>query len=178
MDRMEVDDRLTIVKMDRMVAIMRRSFSVAGKQGCRMYTRGGERRGVGGARASEPVLKRDVRAAPVVSRPSNSSSTASHPPATSARHGGKKGSVFASYKALPYNTKLVFCSCAAMFAALGLLVADKLEDLFPAHNHRTPSSPTTSSPKSIQHTADTPQTPTDTNDPKPKLFSISVVDRS
>lgn len=116
-----VDDRLTIVKMDRMVAIMRRSFSVAGKQGCRMYTRGGERRGVGGARASEPVLKRDVRAAPVVSRPSNSSSTASHPPATSARHGGKKGSVFASYKALPYNTKLVFCSCAASTSSHSIL---------------------------------------------------------
>lgn len=64
----------------------------------------------------------------------------------------------------------VFYWCV-VFAAMGLLAADKLEEIFPARNNRTPSSSAKegeTGAKYIQHE----------EAKKPKLFSISVVDRS
>ncbi|KAJ9475996.1 hypothetical protein PHBOTO_006071 [Pseudozyma hubeiensis] len=83
------------------------------------------------------------------------------PSAGKVRDGGKPGSVYHSYKSLPYNTKLVFWTCGA----------NKLEELFPARNNKpsSKSESTTSSAKFIDHGK--------VEERKPKLFSISVVDR-
>ncbi|TKY88047.1 hypothetical protein EX895_003143 [Sporisorium graminicola] len=145
--------------------------------------------------ASQPVFKKDAPAAPApparparpvrptapapAARSDTPAGASAGATASGGRSGGKKGSVYASYKALPYNTKLVFWTCGAMFATLGLLAADKLEELFPARNNR--SSPTTAAPASttgakfIDHDTATQQ---HKEEKKPKLFSISVVDRS
>ena len=64
--------------------------------------------------ASQPVFKKDAPPAPAPRRPTQPKRP--EQPATdspTARRGGKEGSVFASYKALPYNTKLVFWTCGA-----------------------------------------------------------------
>ncbi len=53
-----------------------------------------------------------------------------------------------------------------MFAVLGLLAADKLEELFPARNNRPTESNDETQPKFIQHNQ------------KPRLLAISVVDRN
>ncbi|CBQ70182.1 hypothetical protein sr16387 [Sporisorium reilianum SRZ2] len=137
------------------------------------------------ASASQPVFKRDAPPAPAPpARPTRPVSATSTPTASagagngSGRSGGKKGSVYASYKALPYNTKLVFWACGAIFATLGLLAADKLEELFPARNNKNTAarSQSTASAKFIDH--DTAATQEQGDAKKPKLFSISVVDRS
>lgn len=153
--------------------------------------------------ASQPVFKRNTRPPPPAPiRPIRSTTPPTTPQSKSQEaeevnqgRGGKKGGILSSYKALPYNTKLVFWTCGAgkfshlpltflvqfsnadarllarlltVFGVLGLLAADKLEELFPARNHRPSSSSSTStqdgSAKYIEH--------------KPKLFSISVVDRN
>lgn len=70
--------------------------------------------------ASQPVFRKDLPPAPAPpSRPAptsfrstpNSAASGASPTSASApgkRDGGKPGSVYASYKALPYRTKLVF----------------------------------------------------------------------
>lgn len=70
--------------------------------------------------ASQPVFKRDAPPAPAPpARPTSTpapSAPSTPTPAASAgskRSGGKPGSVYASYRALPYNTKLVFWTCGA-----------------------------------------------------------------
>lgn len=70
--------------------------------------------------ASQPVLKRDAPAAPSPPfRPTPSPTPPVTPTSTSSaaggkvRDGGKPGSVYHSYKSLPYNTKLVFWTCGA-----------------------------------------------------------------
>ena len=63
-----------------------------------------------------------------------------------------------------------------MFAALGLLAADKLEELFPARNNKAPRlSDSTTEAKFINHTSSPDETSSEPA--KPKLFAISVVDR-
>ncbi|SNX87488.1 uncharacterized protein MEPE_06198 [Melanopsichium pennsylvanicum] len=154
--------------------------------------------------ASQPVLKNDAPPTPAPpSRPSGQARQGPNYAATTTttttfdntrghgretkRNGGKEGSVYASYKSLPYNTKLVFWACGAMFATLGLLAADKLEELFPARNNKQKSlsSLTTSSsleegtqPKLIDQSPESnppPQQPEEKS--KSNLFSISLVDR-
>ncbi len=74
-----------------------------------------------------------------------------------------------------------------VFAALGLLAADKLEELFPARNHKAirpgsspiPQQRAARGARFINHSnASETQSPTSAEERKPKLFSISVVDRS
>ncbi|CDS00850.1 uncharacterized protein SPSC_00183 [Sporisorium scitamineum] len=142
--------------------------------------------------ASQPVFKKDAPPAPAPpTRPARP--VRPLPPTSPSRsevlnggnagenvRGGKKGSVYASYKALPYNTKLVFWACGAMFATLGLLAADKLEELFPARNNKNTSTTnhtsTATGAKFIDH--DSATSGEQKEEKKPKLFSISVVDRS
>ncbi|ETS64305.1 hypothetical protein PaG_01148 [Moesziomyces aphidis] len=109
--------------------------------------------------ASQPVLQKNAPPPPTRRSPVQSPPPQPRP----GKRGGKEGSVYASYRALPYNTKLVFWTCGAMFAGLGLLAADKLEQLFPARNNRPTESKPDAQPKLIDH--------------KPRLLAISVVDR-
>lgn len=176
--------------------------------------------------AARPVFKKDVPPLPPVSQPASASVA---PAQDVPVRGGKPGSIYASYKALPYNTKLVFWTCGAskstspslflssitvftgwcrmvelikmwfgwgclsctwvgcgvVFAALGLLAADKLEELFPAHNNKNRRSQATSPDAEVQPGGakfiphlDPTQAQDETAKAKPKLFSISVVDRS
>lgn len=168
--------------------------------------------------ASQPVLKRDAPAAPAPPvRPTRAGASTTTPTSEAApvARGGKPGSILSSYKALPYNTKLVFWACGAgrfpshpsnsfpcfsflftdsslfrhnpplrefpcyaVFATLGLLTADKLEELFPARNNRTKPPPSTDPEtlaKFITHQAAPAEM---AHERKPKLFSVSVVDRS
>ncbi|SPO29144.1 uncharacterized protein UTRI_06093 [Ustilago trichophora] len=146
---------------------------------------------------SQPVLKKDLRPVPAVPvRCTGSSRTVTPTSANGVgggggsvgekvkRDGGKEGSIYASYRALPYNTKLVFWACGAMFATLGLLAADKLEELFPARNNKSirPSTSSSTSAEAearfITHPEDSTSEGKEKEERKPKLFSISVVDRS
>ncbi|GAC75320.1 hypothetical protein PANT_15d00017 [Moesziomyces antarcticus T-34] len=100
--------------------------------------------------ASQPVLQKDAPPPPTRRSPVQSPPPQPQPE----KRGGKQGSVYASYRALPYNTKLVFWTCGA---------TDKLEQLFPARNNRPTESKQDAQPKLIDH--------------KPRLLAISVVDR-
>ncbi|KAF6767233.1 hypothetical protein PSEUBRA_003386 [Kalmanozyma brasiliensis GHG001] len=150
-------------------------------------------RGPASPSASQPVLKGDARPAPSPParpspspRPSPSLPSAPSPTPPPTRSGGKPGSIYASYKALPYNTKLVFWTGGAVFAVLGLLAADKLEELFPARNNKAirPGAAGQTQPASAPKLIDHPDAQTESAAPttaepkKPRLFSISVVDRS
>ena len=71
-----------------------------------------------------------------------------------------------------------------VFAALGLLTADKLEELFPARNNKairpgssSASTTTASGAKFIENPSDA-SSEAETEAKKPKLFSVSVVDRT
>lgn len=72
--------------------------------------------------ASQPVFKKDLPPQPrPPTRPLPSSPRSAPTPSGADRgkggkeevKGGKPGSIYASYKALPYNTKLVFWTCGA-----------------------------------------------------------------
>ncbi|SPC62090.1 uncharacterized protein UHOD_20921 [Ustilago sp. UG-2017b] len=124
--------------------------------------------------ASQPVFKKDLRsppAPPARSLPSPVSASDYGSPSAGRRLGGKVGSIYASYQALPYRTKLVFWTCGAGFAGMGLMVADKLEELFPARNNR-------SKPVGREEEVITARyIGYEKEENKPKLFSVSVVDR-
>ncbi|KAJ1042094.1 hypothetical protein NDA11_005401 [Ustilago hordei] len=125
--------------------------------------------------ASQPVFKKDLRppsAPPARSLPSPlSASDYAFALEEGRRSRGKVGSIYASYQALPYRTKLVFWTCGAGFAGMGLMVADKLEELFPARNNR-------SKPVGGEEEAMTARyIGYEKEENKPKLFSVSVVDR-
>ncbi len=59
--------------------------------------------------ASQPVLQKNAPPPPTRRSPVQSPPPQPQP----GKRGGKEGSVYASYRALPYNTKLVFWTCGA-----------------------------------------------------------------
>ncbi|SPO42037.1 uncharacterized protein PSFLO_07520 [Pseudozyma flocculosa] len=104
-------------------------------------------------------------------------------------------SVWSSWKDLSPRTKLVFAAGLATFAMGGLLVADKLEELFPARNNRSPSRRSQISTVAATEGSEPKMMEVPANDdgagtsaqrctaeahsppPQPRLFAISVVDR-
>ncbi|PWZ03559.1 hypothetical protein BCV70DRAFT_214951 [Testicularia cyperi] len=125
-----------------------------------------------------PPSRSSIRAPQRQPHPTSSPSSAASGSTSSATteregRGGNAKSIVQSYKDLAPRTRIMLATAIASFAVLGILISDKLEELYPSRN-RKPSAgqenASSAEAKYIDHekTAAT----------RPKLFSISVVDRT